>query len=560
MRKIGRFFLRLFGWLRVLFGWIRRVAVKTGRFIQKQYRRLNFTLHINILIIICLGYIYIPVFLFVALWLRPVLAALFCIMMTLAVLMYVLHLLNEIKRTPERVYHGNYLFLLLAVAFLFGIGFVSGWSGHGIQTEDWPKHNAILHDLLERDWPVMYQGESGPSLLTYYIAQYLPPAMIGRLFHLPFQQVLLANWLWSSVGLTLVYLVFVCAAGARGIKRQLTCLAMLIFCGGLMSLQQSVGNSLYPEDILVGQEGWLDYFLSYGRYMLQYRTNFISIRWVFGQTLVPWMVTCIFYMRRHDVRNYLPLLLPVLLSGTFSFVPLAVFAVVAYVCAVIRLRKWKAVLAQTFSPQNLLSATSLGVVLFLYFLGYMIQAKPEEMGVSLVGYGGADFGIYLIFVLGSFVLFTLPILKEHLTNSLFWTAIGLMLALPFIKLGMANDLLMGAGIVTSFVLYLCMAQFLFGHRKEANKTEKSRQRHHVRRGLLIALMLVSFLKPALELYHLHAHDYQYAPNDEWQTLEDFADPEDETIAMDIRYNYYTYEPDDSPFMKYIGKKTTEVTP
>ena len=513
-------------------------------------RRLDIKIHRNILIIISMLYVYVPVFIFAATWLRPIFAIMSCLMMTLALVLYFRHLIVSMKTESDKIFSINVIFLVIIAIFIFLVGIICGWSGYGYQFDDWAKHNAILHDLLERSWPVIYRNNGQTSFLTYYIGQYLTPAFIGKLFHLSFRMVLLFNWLWSSLGLVLVYIMFTYVSSAKSVKQKFFCFIMLVFCGGLMSLQQEIGNSIYPEYIGIGLGGWQDYFLCYGKYMLQYRTNFISLFGAFGQTIIPWLVVSIFYTCRKDVKNYLPLLLPVMLCGTFSFVAIAALAVAAYIVYVIKTANWKIILKDTFSIQNCLMAISLGAVLFLYFLGYLMQKKPDGMALIVVTYYGSDIGIYLIYVLGSFLLYALLIAKENIRNCLFLTTVALMLIFPFFKMGSANDLLMGTGIVTSFVLYICVAQFLFQRSADPAKTES----YTIRKGALIVLILIGFIKPSVELYNnIDKYNYRaYSPYDAYLTLEKFADRNNESIPIDLRYNYYTYDAADSPFMKYIG--------
>ena len=47
-----------------------------------------------------------------------------------------------------------------------------GFGGIFAQAGDWHKHNAVLHDLVERKWPVYYVRYE-KSMLTYYLGQYM---------------------------------------------------------------------------------------------------------------------------------------------------------------------------------------------------------------------------------------------------------------------------------------------------------------------------------------------------------------------------------------------------
>ena len=62
------------------------------------------------------------------------------------------------------------------------VGTLAGAGGWGFQDSDWLKHNSILRDLIERPWPVIYEVDGNPVMLTYYIAYQLPAALVGKLF------------------------------------------------------------------------------------------------------------------------------------------------------------------------------------------------------------------------------------------------------------------------------------------------------------------------------------------------------------------------------------------
>lgn len=493
-----------------------------------------------------IGYVYVPVFIFVLTWVKIYLAILACICITTVVGLFIRQLRIERKKNPDEVVEIHFFILVFAILFLLWIGWISGWSGYGHQTEDWPKHNAILHDLSEKDWPVIYENGADVSMLTYYIGQYMVPSFLGKVFAISFRQVLCINWLWSSVGLVLIWLLFVHAVCADSWRKQVFVLMMLVFCGGMMTVQEEIGHIVYPDDILAAADGWRDYFLCYGRYMLQYRTNFISLRWAYGQTLAIWLIAVVFYLRRKEVKYYAAIFLPALFFGSFSFVSLVILAFAAYIEYLFEVRDLRRILRSTLSIQNCLMFGSLGTILLLYYIGFVRQKKPGGIGLERVSYIGRDWGIYLIFIFGSFLAYALCVFKENRKNSLFLASVGIMCVLPFLKFGVANDLLMGGCIAASFILYLVLTEFVF--------QMDSGTGYGKRKTVLLVLLWIGSIKPVMEVYQcLKAYDYSvYAPF-EWATLEEFANRERTDISIDQQYNYYTYDAYDSPFMKYLGK-------
>ena len=69
---------------------------------------------------------------------------------------------------------------IIAIAAIVGVCLFTGIGGVFPQAGDWEKHNAVLRDLMERPWPVFYD-KYDPSMLTYYLGQYLVPAIAGKI-------------------------------------------------------------------------------------------------------------------------------------------------------------------------------------------------------------------------------------------------------------------------------------------------------------------------------------------------------------------------------------------
>jgi hypothetical protein len=102
------------------------------------------------------------------------------------------------------------LVVLAPVIVVMSFNGVGGW---GYQDSDWLRGNAVMLDLVDRPWPVVYQTESGPLALVYYFAFYLPAAWVGKA----------AGWhaanhtlfVYAVFGLSLAALWTVRLAGAR---------------------------------------------------------------------------------------------------------------------------------------------------------------------------------------------------------------------------------------------------------------------------------------------------------------------------------------------------------
>ena len=149
--------------------------------------RKHFTLRLDtlarVLLPVSLFYLAVPAIIFLAGWLRWYLA-LPCIgLVTFPLFRSVQNteqvLGNQGARPDDPALKLRHVVLLLLASLL--LLSMSGVGGFGYQDTDWLKHNAILKDLVERPWPVVYELEGRDVPLVYYVAFYLPAALVGKL-------------------------------------------------------------------------------------------------------------------------------------------------------------------------------------------------------------------------------------------------------------------------------------------------------------------------------------------------------------------------------------------
>lgn len=139
------------------------------------------------LLYVSMAYIYIPIIIFLFGWTKLPIA----IICTSAVTYGLICLLKDYNTQGDSI--GQELrispwILTISILFLIIVGYYAGWGRFVSQAGDWFKHNAVLSDLINKSWPVYYvnetwEGMEEHSMLTYYIAQYLVPAVFGKVFH-----------------------------------------------------------------------------------------------------------------------------------------------------------------------------------------------------------------------------------------------------------------------------------------------------------------------------------------------------------------------------------------
>ncbi|MBN1567777.1 MAG: hypothetical protein JXA73_08005 [Acidobacteria bacterium] len=229
-----------------------------------------------------------PVILFIVTWFR-IPAAIFAGFGLLLVLWRILCCRVEESDSRKLSRIDWCLILLVAVCWIS----LSGTAGIGFQNWDHEKHNAMMNDLVRKDWPVRY--ESDRFLLVYYLPYYLIPAFVGKA----------AGWVAANVVLMLQLLVFVTLtlawlvrrAGARGRFCILATVVLFIFFSGCdwIGTAYHKGWPVFPKHL----EWWT-------------RFNYISVTsqlfWLPNSAIASWTGTALFLdalERRSLLRSFI---------------------------------------------------------------------------------------------------------------------------------------------------------------------------------------------------------------------------------------------------------------
>lgn len=482
-------------------------------------------------------YMYAAVVVFFIGWLRPVCAAAACVALGIGLF---LGLRSWRREMEDTVYLSKGTLCIGGLLVLFlcwhtGIGAFTGQAG------DWIKHNAVMHDLAEREWPVIYRTDYGESMLSYYTGFYLLPAIAGKIFG-SFRVMELAQYGLASIGLFLLWILVIKAGEVKGGKRQLLCLILLfVFSSGMLPLGQAVCGSLYPDNFPFGSHEWMNP----ETVRIQYSSNWILLKWVPGQTIVPWQATALLLLRPHKPQNYVLVGLPVLLYSGFAMVGLAAMMLAVYLCDITK-GGWKQ-LKKAFSVSNILLA-AVGCILVLYFWGNISGEKPEYLGFHWLDYGKKP-EFYFIFCFFMFGFSALLLLKENKRNALYWITVTALFIYPRFSMGLYNDFTMRASIPALFTLMILILRFLGSGEAE----DKSLI---IRKTLLMAGLVIGALYSFLNLREGIAKNEigMVYRADSYMTLEQMADPSNGEIQDDLKYNYYTYDLEEDFFYKYLAKR------
>lgn len=421
------------------------------------------------------------------------------------------------------------------VSIAAGFLVLSGSGGWGMQEEDWEKHNAILKMLVTDKWPIYYRYHNEELPLIYYMAYYLPAALVGQwVGWFGANQIL---FLWSLLGLILALLWFCVLVNDA---QPMTVLLFFLFSG--LDLVGNVFIMLQHDELSFHrliQVALSAYDLEWWAHRFQYSAPLTQLFWVPHQALAGWILTGMI-ISQFETQNPRYDLLAWLWSVALLWSPFVALGVFPFL-GVDLITRWRSALVAAGNRPSLRSCLQLQIwtkqiatvptlsALFnISLLGLFFAAKvyPANHNLQTFSFGLTlsntptvsgwilFIGLYFLFCLLEFGLFALliiggskrisskqiddgasthtppmrdepPSIQHHILR----TAIFLLALLPLIRYGSDYDLTMRASIPALFILNIYFVRMLY---------------HQPRQGLLryafAGLILASAMTPFFVTY------------------------------------------------------------
>lgn len=413
-------------------------------------------------------YLLIPFIIFCMGWLRLAL-------MIPVVALILAAAFQLLRHAPEVEVEYSRKLLIWLLFFTGAWVFLSGVGGYAFQNWDHHWRNAVLRDLIAYDWPVFYtRPDKGPiRMLVYYIGDWLPAALAGKLFGWKFANFILFLWTWLGVLLVVIHL-------HRKLKTSLlNATLLLVFFSGMDVFGTLFFAKEYPT--LWPPIQHLEWSMG-----LQYSSFTTQLFWVFNQSVPAWLCAVLILesnsllfdqTKRITLRPDQKLLF---WSLCFFFAPLASIGLLPYLC----IEGFKGTdLKQIFKNIHPLPLFASGVIVMISYLFFSSNSAAQERGFQSVVL--KDF-LAFFFLEGGILLLVLAVVKWR---DLRWMVTCLLLAaLPFFQIGSGLDLMMRASIVPLFYLMMMSGEVVF-------QAGTSR----VHRAILAVVLLIGAFTPLYEL-------------------------------------------------------------
>ncbi len=392
----------------------------------------------KILVMISLIYMTAPIIIFMVGWLKPIIGITFSVAIIFGIVCYLKKYENDDKYFEISVY------ALIAIAvIIMAWVWISGIGGYMPQKADWHWRNAILRDLIDYSWPVVYPDtEMG---LVYYFTYFLPSALVGKLFGWNLANVTLL--MWTILGIILCVLFLCKYLNLSGLKQIVV--LMIIFI---------VWREY--DDIRLAFVNLFDATWAY-----EYTNNNALLQWVTNQTIVPWLAT-IMFLNNRQIRNYAFLGLCVFAVAPLPFVGFFVLLVFdALVQFVKSQNKLAMVKKEILSIQNIMAIITIFPIFALFYLSNSATTGGAgQGGIGLyMGDGYKGIVALLLFWLFNAIIFSVLIYKEYKKDHLFWIVTISLMIIPLIRIGDGRDFCMRASIPCIFVIMTYVIKYLYAH-------------------------------------------------------------------------------------------------
>jgi hypothetical protein len=417
--------------------------------IPKWINRISFLYLLIPLLIFCLGnlkiFVSIPIFL---------------------IFVWLIIKIWKAKETPCHPYQLSWRGFVFTIVAVMAWVALSGIGGFAFQNTDFHIRNAIFRDLISFDWPVKYftnpVNPSIPYSLVYYTGFWLPAALVGKI----------AGWLganitlyiWTVLGILLT--LFLLASRIKLTPGKIV--LILIFFSGMDSLGillklialPNTFNSLWPP--IYHLEWWMP--------GMQYSSFSTQLFWVFNQAVPVWLCMALLFVSGEQKVILL------IWSICCFYAPLPAIGMFPYL--VIKIPKeiinlenlgstakvrnfrdfWVRSLKDAKSVLSFENVLGGGITLGIS-LSYFLS-NPQASQGSIFQMQGVRWLLYAIFVLFEGLILWWVFRDRNKANLSWYMAGLLLLAVPLIHIGSANDFCMRASIPTLFMLFIWTAETL----------------------------------------------------------------------------------------------------
>lgn len=319
------------------------------------------------------AYAAIPIVFFYIGWLIPIAAIIFSLL-TATAFFFFLRSSDDGEYSVVNI-SGRGIAIAAVIALVWC--FIGGQGGFLHQTTDHNMRNAIFRDMIRFPWPVIYDGD---QILSYYIAQWIVPALFGKAVlsmtgsvNAAFMAGRIALLIWSSVGIFIALLLVSLITASNQKARIILSSLMLIFFSGL----DIIGSLFYRNTTSFFHLEWWA-----GNNFAQFSSFTTCLFWVYNQFIVSLIITLCIVNEKSPV-NFAFLGVLIFPYGPFPFIGIVMICIIKAIVFLAGNFRGKALfggLKNIFSFQNIISIFAVMLPYALYYMSNAIISNDVNNG------------------------------------------------------------------------------------------------------------------------------------------------------------------------------------
>ena len=449
---------------------------------------------------------------------------------------------------PSITISPSYLYVIIPLILI--LLFIAGVSEYAWSLIDHRVRYAILNDLVNYSWPVVYDfsTQENPVVIealstipytraafAYYFVFWMVPAVFGKVFGLGVARAVL--FAWSAGGL---FLVSLGACFLYGKASKVLFAAVMLF-SGFDYIPYTINN-------LIGTgatwEGWNQHLYIHGNYYQLFN--------VFNQSIPGWLITILLLLMIN--RRGLGLLGSLMFCyspwAAIGFLPLCV-------CRLIMRDKagTKFSVRDIFTPGNIIAP----VVFFVCFAplytanslatssdGFIWEFydTPLDLVIDYIKYAVFEFGIWFLLIIW-----------RNKKNPLLWVSLGTLLVMPVYKITIMNDFIMRGSMAPMFIIGLYACMFVTDYFYVCLNDKKFNLKSWI---VVLALILAAyvpgnmFVTSAFMTYDIRVTK-EHPEEDISHDIESFGNVRKEDELGMVVTQFYVFNYEDQFFFKYLAR-------
>lgn len=448
-------------------------------------------------------------------------------------------------------------FIGFAIAAVF-ISYLSGVGEFIYSLQDHPFRRAILTDLIDYKWPVIYDyatqtnpevikeigKTSGQTAFMYYFTYWMPAALFGKFFGRTAADFFLL--LWNASGIFLILLGMAKINGRACVTQPI----FFVFFGGLDVIPTLVHSATnYP--IWTSIEGYVP--------DMSYYCNLCELSNVYHQCVPAFLIT-VLVMLSVNTRSF------GLTGGVlFAYTPFGIFGILPVILTAIFRKDMrqdvKGTLKDLFTPVNILPAAAL-LIVYGSFYGANFGAVGNN-GFTWTFY--SSFGLFALCYVCFLLIDVFPVsailFKRYRKNPFYLCALISLTLIPLYVMTWTNDFCMRASMPARFIMCIFLSEIFKNYYDEDAKilaSKKKRSRKEVTGLVFSILAMILMMFPSfVNAYLIVGSQLTGEPNNK-DIVGSFGNINKATdgttnYAYIVNNQFYTDNYGDSFFFRYLGK-------